>query len=273
MSFRPLILISAGALLAPILGAASRGADPTVREIVDRTLERSRRIEEQGLKLRWTYSHRYHKQELDGGEVAKEIRDVYSVRPRDGEPFYELIEHNGRPATAEDRRREAKLREKFRKQFRSDQDTAAGHSGFEFDRELTERFQAELVGRRILNGRSMFVLKFWPREGKLPVNRRMDYALNKTMGEFWIDAEDYQLARVDFHLMEPVKVWAGVLGSIPMLRGTLQLERVDEGLWLPKKMHLKMLGRVLFSSVDQVVDLEWFDFKPVDPKRAMMSAP
>ena len=71
-----------------------------------------------------------------------------------------------------------------------------------FDRELISRYRATLVGREKLNGRMAYLLEFEPKSKKLPVNHRIDYALNNSRGQVWIDAEDYGVARIEFHLMK-----------------------------------------------------------------------
>jgi len=237
-------------------GPARTTEPPSIETILERALAVAERARENDLELRYRWRH-INVTRRPGGESAEKSRDVYRVYPRDGEPFYELIEHNGKPATPKDLAREAELRAKFR-------DRVGGRGGIAFDHDLVERYQVRLEGRSELHGRSAWILAFSPLDDPPSVERPVDYALNHSRGRFWIDVEDYGLARIDFELQEDVSIWAGILGSIKVFEGNFEQQRVEPGGWLPRSMELRMEGRALFSSLDQNATLAWTDYERVE---------
>jgi len=62
--------------------------------------------------------------------------------------------------------------------------------------------------------------------------RHIDHALNKSRGEIWIDQATYEVARVSFQLMERVRLWWGILGSISDATGHLERAPIAENAWL-----------------------------------------
>lgn len=239
------------------LAPAVLGAEPPSAEsILDRALVAAEAAVERNLELRYRWRH------INSTRKPKEsTRKVFRVRPVEGEPFYELVEINGRPPDEDDLEREAALRESFRSRV-------GGRRGIVFDRQLMSRYRVALVGRRSHHGRPTWLLSFEPRDETPPVRRSVDHALNQSSGLLWIDAEDYGLARIDFTLRRPVKVWAGVLGEVQVFEGSFEQQRVEPGGWLPSSLDLRVEGRALFSSLDQEVDLEWSDYRPVGGESA-----
>lgn len=234
-----------------LLTTAPAAAEPlSAQQILERALTVAERAIEDKLELRYRWRHVNLTRRPN-----ESTQKIFRVRPVDGEPFYELVEINGRPASEEDLEREATLRERFRSRV-------GGRRGIVFDRELMSRYRVELEGLRMLNGRQNWALSFEPVEQAPPVRRSVDHALNHSGGLLWIDAEDFGVARIDFALREPVKVWAGVLGELHSFEGAFQQERVEPGGWLPASLELSMEGRALFSSLDRVVDLEWSGYRP-----------
>jgi hypothetical protein len=54
------------------------------------------------------------------------------------------------------------------------------------------------------------------------VRRRIDRALNNSSGTIWFDRETYSIAKLNFELMEKMKIWWGVIGSISQMRGNFR---------------------------------------------------
>ena len=92
--------------------------------------------------------------------------------------------------------------------------------------------RARLDGVRDLRGRPSYVISFEPRPGKLPVRRRIDHALNKSRGEVWIDTKTYEIARIGFQLIDRVRLWWGIIGSISHATGRLERRPVADDVWL-----------------------------------------
>lgn len=188
----------------------------------------------------------------DEGSTESKEEIVFRESLHDGHYFHEKILVDGRKLTEKEANDEKARKEKFLREIernRGNKSYKPKNDRVEFNRELVERYQAKLAGRETVHGREAYVLEFEPRHGKLPVRRRMDYALNKSNGRVWIDSEDYGIARVEFHLMEPVRLWYGILGNVTVADGLVETIRNEEGFWRPREMKIYMDGRILFTSL------------------------
>ena len=107
------------------------------------------------------------------------------------------------------------------------------------------------------------MLAYRPKEGKLPVQRRIDRVLNKAEGRIWVDQESYEVSRVEFELKEKVKLWWGFIGSIQEVKGTVQRQEVDSGVWFPTGFDLYLEGRIFFRSLHSRQQVRWVEFDRV----------
>ncbi len=151
------------------------------------------------------------------------------------------------PPTPKELRSETRRRESF--------DEDAG--GFLLNRELTQRYDLELIGREGHEERRSYVIRFKPKPGRLPERTKVDCVLNRLAGKIWVDKEDGTLAKIQYNLLEPAKFWLGLLGSVTDMRGELIYSRVDAGVWLPRSVDVDLAGRLLFSSLGQRIRLRW----------------
>lgn len=275
---RQIIRTAAIPLLAAALLACEAAAQriepapgaPSVAEIIDRAIETDCRSRQHLVETQYRFRHVNVTERLDGeNRVERTDRHVYRVYPRDGEPFYELVETMGRKATKNDIVKEDKIRSRLRDEINTDPDFRdSGSRGFAFTHNLIDRYTAKLLGREQVKGRTSYVLGFRPKSGKLPVRRRIDRALNKAFGRIWVDAEDFGLSRMEFSLLEPMRVWGGLIASITRLEGRMELRRLAPGAWHPDRMRLRIDGRMLFSSLNRRMLLEWSNFERVTDEEA-----
>ena len=114
-----------------------------------------------------------------------------------------------------------------------------------------------------MDGRSNYVLAYRPKEGKLPVKRRIDRALNKAEGRIWVDQESYEVSRIEFILKEKVKLWWGLIGSIQEVKGPVHRQEVDPGFWFPTGFDLYLKGRIFFRSLHSRQQVRWSEFDRV----------
>lgn len=256
--------------------AAAKGEYPPASEIISKAVEWAKWHREQKFYRQWTFDHLNTTRHLDDADAVESTETrLFRVYPLAGEQFYEMVRRDGEPLSASDRRKEEKRKrefiEKAEKKARSRSQGGPGQDGggedeseFEFNRELVSRYHAEVVGMEEIAGRSAYVLRFEPRDGPLPVRRRTDHALNRSRGRLWIDSKDFVVLQVEFELIEPVRMWGGILGSLSRLRGRLTLTELGGGAWHYEHLDLYMKGRVLIKSFHEDMRLEWKNFEPVE---------
>ena len=203
-------------VLSVRMSARPPQSGPSVAEILDRAMARTEWNEEQRVRARYrfTFVSQSQKLEKDGG-VAEEELEVYEVAPVRGFSYARLISKNSRALDdgelGEERKRYAKFVERI-EEGRDPYDEDDPQIGF--DEELVSKYDFTRTGAETLDGRWYHVLAFVPKAGKLPRRRRIDAALNKSRGRFWIDNATYEVGRIQFELIDKVRLWWGIIGSL-----------------------------------------------------------
>ncbi len=265
--FLRLAVASIAATLRATAADSQLPPSPSAAEIIERALRRAEGQNERVMGRVLTTEMFEVTEKLDSvGAVKSSQEDLFLTTLHDTHPFFEKVRVNGRKLTAKEQSAEQRRKEKFLRELEREKgkDTFTNPRGnrVDFNRDLIGRYRTKLAGSESIHGREVFVIEFEPRDGKLPVNRRVDYALNKSNGKLWIDVEDYGVARVEFHLMEPVKLWLGLLGKVTQVDGSIETARNDEGFWLPRELKLYFNGRILFISFHERSTSTWRRWAP-----------
>jgi hypothetical protein len=177
-----------------------------------------------------------------GGRETK----VEEVFPVEGKLlFHRLISRNGKPLSLKEQETESKRLEAFRQAIRdgkkpkqSEQvtDLTARFSGEELDR----AFVSEGIGREELRGRRCIVYEFNGRPGRSikvggQYQKFFDVAVDGIVGRLWIDEEDRKPARGEIRLKKPVSIAFGLLVYIKQFDLDVDFERLEPGVWWPRK--------------------------------------
>ena len=169
------------------------------------------------------------------GEVTEETRTEWEAVPLDGATFTRRLEIDGRPLTEDERRhereREAEFRERLRRLRAGETEPEDDENRVIFDEELVARYDVTPDGEEPLRDRPSYRIAFAPRDGDLPVRRAIDRALNRVRGRIWIDRETREVARLEFELIDRVRLWWGLVGTIHHFRGSLDRGPVLDGIW------------------------------------------
>ena len=254
--------VTAAAIIAPA-GARLQAPDSEVRTIVARAVERAAWGQEQNFGARFRRSMTRRAQRFDGeGEVTEDESRAYIVEPYHGVPYAKLVTRDGESIAGDDLENEREQWEEFLATI-DDPSEPDEETAVVFDKDLLERYAAELVGIRDLRGRPTYVLDFEPKQGKLPTRRRVDHALNKSRGQIWIDRDTYEIARVTFDLTERVRFWWGILGSVSEANGHFERAPVADSVWLASEFDVYFHVRALFSTSRQRETSVWSAFEPI----------
>jgi hypothetical protein len=101
----------------------------------------------------------------------------------------------------------------------------------------------------------------------LPVNKLTDRVANKVAGKAWVDAEEWELARLQFWLTDEVTLIGGVVGVLRKFGMTLERTRIEADAWLPTVVDFEMSGRELLTNKRVHYREEATDFKRVAPAK------
>ncbi len=263
------------ALVGPGLwqvAASPPPGDGDARTIVVKALERARWYEAQHFDTRYRSLMTREVRRFDGdGEIEEEGFGDFEVIPIDGKPYERRLTLDGRQLSEQEQVWEQEREAEFREELRRAREEPTGEEDEEedddivFNEELIGRFAFALEPEESFRHRPSYVVSFQPREGKLPVRRRIDYALNKARGRVWIDQETYEAARVEFELIDKVRLWWGVMGTISRARGSLDRGPVLEDMWARLQLETYTDVRVLFSRTRRAELRRWYAFELIEP--------
>ena len=235
---------------------------PSAKEIIERALERADWLKGQKVEEKYTFSEAVLAEKLHADKsIRQREHSRYEVYPVEGVLFRRLVEKNGRPPSAEEVAWENQKERDLREQLKRGEKPKEDENRIEFNRDLTSRFRADVVSRELLQGRPTYVLRFEPKSGRLPIRRRIDYALNESAGRMMIDEETYEVARVEFHLINPVRLWWGLLGKLREAEGSLERRPLTDGYWAPTELKTYVYGRVLFSFFHRRRQTAWGGYR------------
>ena len=261
-----LLAAAAACMLLVSVQARPAAPDTAVSTIIGRAVERAAWGQQQDFGARFRRTMTQHSQRFDdNGEATHDETRGYVIEPHQGVPYAKLLTKDGEPIAGDDLEQERKRWQAFLEALEDppDSDDDDDELSVVFDRDLLDRYTAELVGVRDLRGRPTYLLDFAPKPGKLPVRRRVDHALNKSRGRIWIDQETYEIAQVNFELSERVRFWWGILGSVSEATGHFERIQVADNTWLASEVDVYFHVRALFSTSRRREKTAWDAFEPV----------
>ena len=190
-----------------------------------------------------------------------------------GEATRELVEVDGRAATAEEKREQAKddAKQQRRQVERRAGDEASrppAVSGDDDDplvgpkrlSDLIARFDYRLEGAVEEEGRLLYALAFSPKPG-LPAASLGDRALNSLAGRVLVDASDFQIVSVEARLVRPVRVGGGLAAAVKEATVSYRGARLVQGFWFPCVIDFHLKGKTaVFFRLDTSFRFEFSGF-------------
>tara|TARA_B100000029_G_scaffold511441_1_gene605487 strand:- start:875 stop:1648 length:774 start_codon:yes stop_codon:yes gene_type:complete len=238
-------------------------SDQAAREIIFKALERATENEEHNFAAQYRSQMFKHIKRFDGqGNISEEDQGDYEVEPIDGVPFERRLTVGDRPLSDEEQRWEQERLTTFRKELqRLRTEAADDEEAIRFNQELAERYVFVLEQEELYRNRPTYRVSFHPRSDDLPVRRRIDYALNKARGTVWIDRETYEAARVEFELIDKVRLWWGMLGTINHARGSVDRRPVLDDTWVQVQFETYSDTRAVFKRTRRSEFRQWQNFE------------
>ena len=248
-------------------GALSQEQMQRLRRVVaDKDIENDKRLRN------YTYIERHEEHKLDGkGQVKSTEAKTYEVMELYGEQVQRLTEKDDKPLDAKDA---AKEEEKIQKIINKRKDESENErkkreekeeKGREEDRkfvlEVADAYNFTLVGTELVGGREAWVIDGEPRPGFVPHMKQSKF-LAKFRGRVWIDKSDFQLAKMDVECLDTVS-WGLFLARIHKgSRFMLEQTRVNEEVWLPRELTVKVDVRLaLLKNLNVDLEQSFRDYK------------
>jgi hypothetical protein len=219
-----------------------------LRVVADKDLENDKRQRD------YTYVERDVQRNVDGkGQVKSTEIKTYDVLEVADEQVQRLIEKDDKPVDAKE---SAKQDEKIQKiidkrKNESDEDRQKREKKEEKERENDRKFVTEvadaynfkLVGTEMVNGREAWVIDGEPRPGFEPHMNEAKF-LSKIHGRVWIDKTDLQLSKMDIEMLDTISFGLVLARIHKGTRVMLEQTRVNDEVWLPKKVDFKVDARL-----------------------------
>ena len=240
-------------------------------EIVERALDRASRHRESALDSHFEYVTAGTVESLDGGgNVTRTETSRRRHYPLEGHFYSELIGRDGRSLDAGDARDERERKADFVRAARRHAARGVRYDPdemhVEFDVELMERYDTTLVGQDVVRGEACWVVRFEPRPGRLADDRRIDKALNRSIGHLWITRDDYRVARVTFEMRRPFRWLWGIAGTLRHATGQFDLQWIRPDVWMLADSRIEFELSVLFGmkSIRRRIRSEWIGQRLAD---------
>src|SRR5579864_3591938 len=214
------------------------------RVAADKDLENEKRIRA------YTYVERDVQHNLDGkGETKSTETKTYDVLEIYGEQVQRLIAKDDKPLDAKEAAKEEEKIQKIidKRKGESEGDRRKREERDEKDREESRKFVHDiadaytftLVGTESLGGREAWVIDGVPRPGFQPQLKESKF-LSKFRGRVWIDKGDLQLAKMDIECIDTVSLGLFLARVHKGSRIMLQQTRVNDEVWLPQQLSVKI---------------------------------
>jgi hypothetical protein len=240
-----------------------------IRELIRRAAERDVKNDKQ--QRNYTYIQRTEEHRLGGdGQVKSTESKTYEVMELYGEQIERLIAKDDKPLSAKDA---AKEEEKIQKVMdtrkkesdedrrkRLEKEDKQREEDREFVKEIADAYNFRLARIEALEGRPSYVIDADPRPGFEP-HQKNAKLLPKFRFRVWIDKAEEEWVKLDLQCIDTVSVgW--FLARIHQ-GSNIQIEQtqVNDEVWLPKHVALKLDARILFKGFDVESDVTYRDYK------------
>lgn len=187
-------------------------------------------------------------EELGGDGVVKERKTrEHAVELRGESPAVKLLKLDGRAPTDREAKREATKEAELKQRYAERKDKARERGPDFVDEKLVRRFAYVNEGTETVGGRPAHILRFQAGPNA-PAKDASERALNLLAGRIWIDAEEFELVKVEARLKEPLTVLGGIVASIQRLDFSIERRRQPDGFWFNTVLGTYAEGRKLFST-------------------------
>ena len=229
-------------------------------------------LENDKLQRNYTYTERQVESKLDKNGQSKsaevktfEILEIY------GEQVERLIAKDDKPLDAKDAAKEEEKIQKIidkrknesddERRKREEKEEKQREDDRKFTKEVADAYDFKLVGSEAVNGREAWVIDGEPRPGFQPHMKESKF-LPKFHGRVWIDRDDLQLAKMDVECLDTIS-WGVFLARFHKgSRFTLEQTRVNDEVWLPQQLAVKVDARLaLLKSFNVDIEQTYRDYK------------
>ena len=126
-----------------------------------------------------------------------------------------------------------------------------------------DKFIPHLIGTETINGRPAYILQFLHDPEKRFKEAMANEVLKHVLIKIWIDQKEFQIAKAEVVLANPLYVIGGLAATVTTFKLTAYQKRLTPEIWTDHRVTTFIEGRVLWTPHTITFSSESFDFKPV----------
>jgi hypothetical protein len=269
--------LATGALLAV---ACSLGAAPDPREIVRQSVQRMDR--NLALARNYTFLERAETRELDAdGQVKSHKILLYDVTLLEGSPYRRLVGKDDHGLSPEEQSVEQKKLNDSIAQRQKETPAARARRIADWEKrrqrerepldEVPDAFDFRMAGEEQIDGRSAWVIEGTPRPGYRG-RSTLGKLFPKFRGKLWIDKADYQWVRTEAEATGDIS-WGLFIARLNKgARVEIQMTRVNDEVWLPKRIEAKVSARLVVKKYRIESDTSFSNYRKFQVESKVVSA-
>jgi hypothetical protein len=237
-----------------------------IREAAEKDMENDKKQRD------YTYIQREEEHKLDGkGQVKSSESRTYEIMVLYEEPVRKLIAKDDKPLSDNDARKEDEKVQKIIEKRKNESDgdrkkrlekqEKDREEGRQFVKEIADAYSFHFTGKENLGGRETMVIDADPRPGYEPHMKDAKF-LPKFRFRVWLDQAEKQWVKMDIQCIDTVSVGLFLLRVHKGSNIQLEQVRVNDEIWLPKHVALKLDARLaLLKGLNIEEDVAFRDYK------------
>jgi len=261
-----LVLSAVSSLFAQDTPLSQEQIQALVRQAADKDLENQKKLRN------YTYTQREDEHKLDGdGQTKSTETRTYEIMVLFEEQVRKLVAKDDKPLPENDAKKEDEKIQKIidKRKNESDGDRRKRvekaekeqEEGRQFVKEVADAYNFRWVGTESLDGRDTYVIDADPRPGYEPHSKDAKF-LPKFRFRAWMDKAESQWVKLDIQCIDTVSVGLFLVRVHKGSNIQIELTRVNDEVWLPKHVALKLDARVaLFKGLNMAEDVTYRDYK------------
>ena len=253
----------------PAKSAVTNLSQDQIHQLITRAAERD--LENDKQQRDYTYAEREEERKLDGqGQVKFTEAKTYEVMELYGEQVERLIAKDDKPLSGKDTAKEEEKIQKLsdkrknesgdQRRKRLEKEEKDRERGREFVKEINDAYNFRLAGIENLENREAYVIDADPRLGYEP-HRKEAKILPKFRFRVWIDKDDAEWVKLDAQCIDTVSLGWFIARIHKGSRVLIEQTRVNNEVWLPKSVALKLDARILLKGFNLEEDVSYRDYK------------
>jgi len=235
--------------LASLAGQPSPA--PDVKTIMSNVLARAKETENTKTQSAYTFRQHDTVEDLAEGDRVKERTELdFECFPIDGQPYQRLVAKNGRPLTADEKRKQEKTEREFLEKMKKRRPKVAeNEEAITLNEELISRYRFTLDGEENIQGRPAYRIGFQP-DPEQRASRKgiMNRIMDNVRGTAWVDQGEYEIVKVEAVLTKELEFGWGILGKLSQMRFGLEQTRLDDGTWMMSRVEGRIHSRAFVMS-------------------------